>query len=915
MGLSARRGVDGSAALLTCLVVETPGEPVDGLAVLGGALAGRARGRGGPSRGAQHRWDRANVSCTPSCGRRAGRCGSSPDGGQAVTDQGPGDQERYDRLVDTVREIAAEYFTSVLAGDPGAERSTFDFHVVAKTRESQSKLIESFAELAAFDSDYRRLGQALDSARLALDLAAMAWAKESVVEKFFLAGNRRRARYLAREIVDLERQVVDAGTALDQQRQRFVELVVATVLVESARESTSEEWGTPANDEVSFRDGASLSSKANDKEFLYTAGRRDVELALTRRGGSSIGLAGSRGAGKTELARHFAVNRPGQVGVMTWAPASGDSEMFMRWLLRRLCEQVIAVRPGGADAVRNRSATLVRRRFTDAMGANWLLIVALVTLVAGLVLVLDDWVTASRKFVGFCLLGVAGVLLVDMLFRAWPTATGVRVGVLPFRSPKLLASRFGRTVASPEPPIRHHLADLKRRTSDWASTFALRTPVDGDEALAASASGDESPEVAEAWRAGPEAIATDLLTRLDYTESIETGAEVSASVSALGGKLTTSRGLQAQRLTTLDLIEETAGLVSAVAASGRRVVIAVDELDKLSSDDDALEFLNEIKVLFPISGCSFLVSVSDHAWVNYARRGMPLRDAFDSSFDEVVRVEPLDLKQVRELLARRVGSVTLLQAGLIYSLSGGLPRDVLRSARRLARSADATQLASGRRPLVEASSLLLSGELVEKAVSAEMRLSEFSSERDVRAQLDCVRALRTSWGDDAALLCAVTTCLLVSAQPGADEDDASDGGALVSIKVNSVVRETGVYALLLHTLREMLARSTGPSDVVSPSAPENDSTDGFTQPLLLLAEARRELTSDPRHSAVLINRSRASSGLAPLDLYPTDGEGRNVPIGNPDAASGSQGAARRLSRYLRSARASASALRRWPASQ
>ena len=38
--------------------------------------------------------------------------------------------------------------------------------------------------------------------------------------------------------------------------------------------------------------------------------------------------------------------------------------------------------------------------------------------------------------------------------------------------------------------------------------------------------------------------------------------------------------------------------------------------------------------------CYYLISVSDDALAAYEMRGLPVRDAFDSAFDEVIHVLP-----------------------------------------------------------------------------------------------------------------------------------------------------------------------------------------------------------------------------------------------------------------------------------
>jgi hypothetical protein len=120
----------------------------------------------------------------------------------------------------------------------------------------------------------------------------------------------------------------------------------------------------------------------------------------------------------------------------------------------------------------------------------------------------------------------------------------------------------------------------------------------------------------------------------------------------------------------------------------RRVFIGVDELDKIGSAAQAEQFLNEIKGIFGIPYLYFMVSVSDNALTAFERRGLPLRDVFDSSFDEIIDVGPLAYPESRRLLYRRVIGLTEPYVALCHCLAGGLPRDLIRAARLVVSTAE-----------------------------------------------------------------------------------------------------------------------------------------------------------------------------------------------------------------------------------
>jgi hypothetical protein len=91
--------------------------------------------------------------------------------------------------------------------------------------------------------------------------------------------------------------------------------------------------------------------------------------------------------------------------------------------------------------------------------------------------------------------------------------------------------------------------------------------------------------------------------------------------------------------------------------------------------------MNEIKVLFLIPDCFFLVSVSEDAMSAFQRRGLPFRDVFDSSFDDVVDVGYLSTAAAVELIQRRIVGMRVPFILLCHCMSGGLARDLIRAAR------------------------------------------------------------------------------------------------------------------------------------------------------------------------------------------------------------------------------------------
>ncbi|GHH35917.1 hypothetical protein [Lentzea cavernae] len=131
-----------------------------------------------------------------------------------------------------------------------------------------------------------------------------------------------------------------------------------------------------------------------------------------------------------------------------------------------------------------------------------------------------------------------------------------------------------------------------------------------------------------------------------------------------------------------------------------RVVIAVDEIDRIGAGEPARRFLNEIKAVFDVPGCYYLVSVSTEAQHDFELAGMGLRSVFDSSFDEVVRVDYLDFQLARGLISRSVDGLPEVFVALAYAFSGGLARQLTRSARAIVRQPRGSLLADVAEKLV-----------------------------------------------------------------------------------------------------------------------------------------------------------------------------------------------------------------------
>jgi len=213
-------------------------------------------------------------------------------------------------------------------------------------------------------------------------------------------------------------------------------------------------------------------------------------------------------------------------------------------------------------------------------------------------------------------------------------------------------------------------------------------------------------------------------------------------------------------------------------SGGRPIAIAIDELDKLAKASEAIAAINSLKDLFHIPNTHFVVSVSEDALHRFAMRGVPFRDVFDSAFDSIVKLQAPSPYETQEMLARRSEGeqgFPMPVVLLCHAWSGGIPRDIIRTARacvnirnRMGRPVGVAELAPQivRRDVAD---------IVDDAVTASL-------EKNKAANIDGLLALQHQFRDDSSSLeAALDACRF---------DEASRGEFVDAV----VLRRLSVYA-------------------------------------------------------------------------------------------------------------------------
>ncbi|MDR0990484.1 MAG: hypothetical protein LBL92_03870, partial [Propionibacteriaceae bacterium] len=152
------------------------------------------------------------------------------------------------------------------------------------------------------------------------------------------------------------------------------------------------------------------------------------------------------------------------------------------------------------------------------------------------------------------------------------------------------------------------------------------------------------------------------------------------------------------------------------------LIILVDEMDKITDPKERQNAINHLKDLFRIPFVKFVTTVAEDNYQRFRFRSYGLpgfeRDPYDSAFDEIIELQPLQSAESVQLFTRRVVGFPAPLGLLAYCLTNGHPRDMIRLARE---ALDAFAKAVGVEP--DAKQVGLS------KVEEEQRLTQIRSQR------------------------------------------------------------------------------------------------------------------------------------------------------------------------------------------
>jgi hypothetical protein len=310
------------------------------------------------------------------------------------------------------------------------------------------------------------------------------------------------------------------------------------------------------------------------------------------------------------------------------------------------------------------------------------------------------------------------------------------------------------------------------------------------------------------------------------------------------------------------------------ASQEYEIIIGIDELDKLESDEAAHRFLNEIKALFGLERCFYLVSISENAMSSFERRGLPLRDVFDSSFDAIVYVDYLNLDKAQRLLRRRVIGVPIPFSHFCHCVAGGLPRDLIRTFRDLFE--EHTRSNSDESNLSALCASLIRSDLKAKLRAASIAAKDVRLEQEVDQLFESIRKLESLLeptdcfpGNCPAVLESCRDLLPLASQELGRQTEPEEVAAKRE-KIASLSTELGVYLYYCATLLEFFGRRN--FDMESLKAAEHSGE------LDQLARARQFFAISPSIAKSVISDFRKRHDMAILDgisTKPSTPEGRS----------------------------------------
>lgn len=107
-----------------------------------------------------------------------------------------------------------------------------------------------------------------------------------------------------------------------------------------------------------------------------------------------------------------------------------------------------------------------------------------------------------------------------------------------------------------------------------------------------------------------------------------------------------------------------------------KILICIDELDKVLDPNRLHDMLKSLKSIFELEGVYYILSISEDALESYELRGLQTKNEIDSTFTHVFKLPPMEVDQCREFYIQKKIKDNIVPLAIVNG--GGVPRDMER---------------------------------------------------------------------------------------------------------------------------------------------------------------------------------------------------------------------------------------------
>jgi len=701
--------------------------------------------------------------------------------------------------------------------------------------------------------------------------------------------------------------------------QKTVDKLLLERPIKDVMRETINRYSVPSYDvRLTIPDAPGLGQVFDSRRTIDTSARRSLRYLLETMFGGSIGIAGPRGSGKSTLIESYCgPNRTitelkGNkiLSVLASAPVEYDARDFILYLFSSVCQAVLELQ-GVRDIRRElhepdripervvipplirmaRSAPRLLRSFGAYLIVFGLALAMLLTIHSSRQLATtpdspevsnasaeESAPKTEARPSGQQQSDPAAVRFIKALdIKPGPILLwGILLFTAGYFIPVMLREFSEPLLRHPGPTsLEQYMAAPDSQREDWKKQAVKARDRGNHEAT--NSLEEYEYEKARIEREGSMPFfakeAVQWLRDIKFQQSYSSGWSGALKLQlpiGLESGITRSRTLAQTQMSNPELVSAFTKYLNSIPEEFQ-IIIGIDELDKLESDEKAQRFLNEIKSVFGLQRCFYLISVSENAMSNFERRGLPFRDAFDSSFDNIVYVDYLSLAAARKLMEQRVVGRPIPFFCLSYCLSGGLARDLIRTFRHLL---ELRQIDPGNNDLSALCSSIVKADIEAKVRASVVSAKKIKLEPEVSQFLEKLYQMDTDAISKQVLLKTVedlltfrATSLSPPSQPDQDKESTASRKDLKDLS-----DELATYIYFSETLLEFFNNSLEEKQL---RAAEGKGK------LDKLARARQALAIDPSITRALLNDFRRGQKIGVPDFLEDSTHPANLGPGVP----------------------------------